>query len=143
MKRDFWLGAFSASGVIAAGFTLRRAWRHSAANRQRITVPGLTDVSLEQVIKGYRLWLGVCSPSHLAPFRQRLREAREAARAEAEVFTVLRQLRVNPAPFEDVSRGRLDFFCEPRELASCFVEVTAIHAETVSKESKLAEQTET
>ena len=74
MKRDFWLGAFSASGVIAAGFTLRRAWRHSAANRQRITVPGLTDVSLEQVIKGYRLWLGVCSPSHLAPFRQRLRK---------------------------------------------------------------------
>lgn len=80
---------------------------------------------IQAVIESYATWLEVKHPIHHGQFLKRLTAEPEAATAEAVAFNILRIERANPAPFEDVGTGGVDFQCRPSGAREFVAEVTA------------------
>jgi hypothetical protein len=91
--------------------------------------------SLDNLVTSYQQWLEVKAPPYFKTFARRLRDDREAARAEAVTFSILRNAGLNPKPYDD--KGGPDFLCEPENAPRLVAEVTAIRMETVTRASGL------
>lgn len=95
-------------------------------------LPGAT---IDEVTKSYSLFLEVCHPDHHKQFRERLAAAPDAAKAEAVIFSWLRQHRLEPRVGESPAEGGADFLCLPESKQSLLVEVTTLNRVAVERRS--------
>jgi hypothetical protein len=94
--------------------------------------------TLDDVVRAYAQWLELKAIKHAAAFAKRLKADREAARAEAASFTLLRSLHLEPFPAEDPATGGADFLCATTPPAnSVVVEVSIVRAESIAAKSGL------
>jgi len=87
-----------------------------------------------EVIDSYRVFLEIKYPTHYRNYCRRLNENAEAGKAEAVMFSLLRNTvdQINLA--EDVSTGGVDFLCISDQ-KQFVVEVTCLEAESVATQS--------
>jgi hypothetical protein len=67
--------------------------------------------SIDDVLKSYGEYLALAHPPNFKRFQNTLVSSRESAIAEAMVFQILDQLRVNPQINDTVEAGGADFIC--------------------------------
>ena len=139
MRKSFWQGVVTAFGMVGVGAATWLFWRHNTrplAQDDAAFGPAFGSTT-DKVVAGYSLWLEVRFPAHFLALKTRLKSEREAAEAEAIVFSMLRWMNLCPAPNEDIATGGVDFRCEPKGKDRFFVEVTSIPRETVTQRSGL------
>jgi hypothetical protein len=93
------------------------------------------DGTIDEVVEAYSLLLEVCYKDLLKPFQERLRNAPDAARAEAVVFSWLRSQQFSPIPAETASSGGVDCLCMPDSGDQFIVEVTSLKRNAVELRS--------
>jgi hypothetical protein len=87
-----------------------------------------------EVIESYKFFLEIKYPSHYQNYCKRLNENNEAAKAEAILFSFLRNTVDRITLAEDVSTGGVDFLCISNQ-NQFMVEVTSLEAESVASQS--------
>lgn len=95
--------------------------------------------SLDDVVNDHGKFLSEKYPAHAKMFRDRLNTDPEAARAEAVIFSALRQAGYEVAVNEDTGKGGADFLCTSRE-GQIVAEVRCIRSSTVAQHSKWPEK---
>jgi hypothetical protein len=93
--------------------------------------------TLTETVRAYEQWLEIKAPTHHNGFRQRHKSDPEASRAEAAIFTLLRELNLSPFPAEDPSSGGADFLCTTNSGTPIVVEVSIVRAEAIAARSGL------
>lgn len=96
--------------------------------------------SPDKVIQSYLLFLEVRHPVHYRLFQRRLKDDPDAARAEAVIFSWLRQEGQKPMLHESPSVGGPDFLCAPSAQKSFLVEVTTLNVQAVERRSGWPDQ---
>lgn len=91
--------------------------------------------SVTDIVSGYLDFLLLKSRDHERRFRQLVHAQPQAARAEAAVFSFLRQQRLRPVVAEVVGEGGVDFLCGPGSPENFVVEVTSLDDEALAKKS--------
>lgn len=95
-------------------------------------------VSIQEIVDSYSEYLANFDQGHhskcLKKFQRLLQRDQEAAWSEALVFSWLYSLGLRPEPI-DKGMGGIDFLCHPHSFPIFYVEVTALDAETIAKES--------
>jgi len=92
---------------------------------------------ISDIIKSYKTFLMVKYPSQHKLFCNRLNNDPESARAEAVVFSLLRQyVTVDVTIAEDIITGGADFMCSKAE-TKFIIEVTSLKSEAVAEQSGL------
>lgn len=91
--------------------------------------------TVEEVVKAYSRFLEVRHSDHLKLFKNRLRTDPDAAKAEAVVFSWLRQQRCRPHVSESPGIGGADYLCMPESKASFLIEVTHLNKDAVERRS--------
>jgi hypothetical protein len=96
----------------------------------------------DQVIESFVEYIRAESPTNLKSFQDRRRADPEAAMAEAIVFGLLRQLRLNPTIADDPGIGGGDFLCKYRPIVfsdngawPLIVEATTLEPTAVERNS--------
>lgn len=97
--------------------------------------PHLPGATIEEVTKSYANLLDVYHHNHHRLFIARLAANPDAAKAEAVVFSWLRQRRLEPQVAESPSVGGPDCLCVPNGGQPLLVEVTALNREAVGRRS--------
>jgi hypothetical protein len=92
---------------------------------------------LDEVVKAYADYISVCAPEQHRLFQDRARRDRDAARAEAAVFSWLRAQKLSPEINEVPGREAADFLCSPPQGGSILLEVTSLNAISVSNKSSI------
>lgn len=97
---------------------------------------GLPVATIKEIVDSYRLFMEVKYPSHLGHFDARRCSERESADAEAVVFALLRDHRIEVAIGEDVSTGGADFLCKSGD-CEFLTEVTCVTSASLARVSGL------
>ena len=93
--------------------------------------------SSDRVTDSYISYLAAHNPVALKRFCERLAADRDAAQAEAVVFSFLQTQEAVPALAEDVSHGGVDFVCTPERCDRFYVEVTSVNPDATTRHSSL------
>ena len=93
--------------------------------------------TVTEVVESYQTFLNKRYACHYELFRKRRKANPEGAVAEAITFSFLRSHSLHPAPFEDPSKGGVDFRCAPKNRHEFVVEVRALDSEAVTRKSGL------
>lgn len=93
--------------------------------------------TVTEVVESYQTFLKKRYACHYEFFRKRRKANPEGALAEAITFSFLRSHNLHPAPFEDPSKGGVDFRCAPKDRHEFVVEVRALDSEAVTRKSGL------
>lgn len=94
--------------------------------------------SLDSIVKSYSTFLEVKYPDNFRAFNTRLNSDPESARAEAFVFSMLRDQFHSAIVNEDPSIGGFDFLCSYGELEIA-VEVKSLGASTMERHTGISE----
>lgn len=92
-----------------------------------------------EIIDSYKIFLEVKYPNHFKNYCARLTAQPEGARAEAFMFSFLRQFLPEVKVAEDVSSGGVDFFCSA-DKTEFILEVTCLELNTVTSQSGLSNE---
>ena len=87
-----------------------------------------------ELVENYKRFLDANYPNHVKPFRSRLRNQPESARAEAVVYSFFEANHVDVQVGEDIVKGGVDFRCKTDKV-EFVAEVTCLDAEFVARES--------
>ena len=95
--------------------------------------------SKEDLVENYENVLNVNYPEHVKRFRKQLRAEPESARAEAVVFSFLKENTTDVKVEEHLVKGGVDFRCQ-KDDSEFVVEVTCLTRESVSCASGLSDE---
>ncbi len=91
---------------------------------------------MKNLVENYEGFLNVNHSKHIIPFHNRLHDQPESARAEAVVFSFLRDIYTDVQLEEDLTEGGVDFRCKT-DSTEFVVEVTCLDPESVTCASGL------
>ena len=95
---------------------------------------------VKNLVENYKHFLNVNHSEYIKPFHNRLQNKPESARAEAVVFSFLREIYTDVQLEEDLAKGGVDFRCKT-DGTEFVVEVTCLDSESVTRASGLPDET--
>ena len=93
------------------------------------------NVSVEAVLESYSVFLETFHRDRWELFKHLLQNDRDAALAEAVVFSWMQHERLNPDVAENPSTGGVDFRCTPRGASPFLLEATSLNSKAVTDRS--------
>jgi len=94
-----------------------------------------SDLSAEAVLESYFVYLETCHRDRWERFKHLRKDDRDAALAEAVVFSWMQHERLDPEVAENPSTGGVDFRCTPRSASPFLLEATSLKSEAVTSRS--------
>lgn len=99
-----------------------------------------SQTKVKDLVESYEHFLNVNHSEHIKPFHSRLQNKSESARAEAVVFSFLKENLNHVQLEETLVKGGVDFRCKT-DKTEFVVEVTCLDAESVTRTSGLPNET--
>jgi hypothetical protein len=128
MNRNWFLPVLIGGSMIGGAMWYRRKKRRALA--------WSVENTLEEVEDAHAEYLRVKHPAYLKKFQKLQVSNRDAARAEAAVFALLRTyFHLDPQPADDASTGGVDFICHKGKHEGFVVEVTSLNPDAVASRS--------
>ena len=94
---------------------------------------------MEHLVENYERFLNLNHPDHIKRFHERLHDQPESARAEAVVFSFLKENTTDVKVEEHLVKGGVDFRCE-KDGSEFVVEVTCLDRKSVTHASGLPDE---
>ena len=98
-----------------------------------------SQIEVKDLVDGYERFLNVNHPKHIKPFHKRFHNQPESARAEAVVFSFLKEILDDVQIEESLVEGGVDFRCKT-DSTEFVVEVTCLDSESVTRASGLPDE---